>query len=267
LRVAQGVQDAGRPLGIRVQLYDARGNVESDLEMVRQLPTTVMRGAVIISFHSQALNETIYQLKVEGFPFVLVDQRLHDIDVDSVMADNYSGGVQAGQLLLRHGHKRIGFLGDLSASTTRDRLTGLRDALGDAGVPFGPSQVVDLRRDSDRLGDWSAIEEQCTRDILGGAHPPTALFCSCDAVARGAYRAIAGMGLSVPRDVSVIGFDDDPLAEWLVPGLTTIQQPFLEIGRVAINQLCRRIADGNSVPQQTVLPVQLVERGSVGPAR
>jgi DNA-binding LacI/PurR family transcriptional regulator len=266
LRVAQGVQDTGRPLGIRVQLYDARGNVDSDLEMVRQLPTTEMRGAVIISFHSQTLNETIYQLKVEGFPFVLVDQRMHDIDVDSVMADNYSGGVQAGQLLLRHGHKRIGVLGDLSASTTRDRLAGLRDALGDAGVAFGRSQVVDLRRDTDRLGDWSAIEEQCTHDIFGGPNPPTALFCSCDAVARGAYRAIAAMGLSVPGDVSVIGFDDDPLAEWLIPGLTTIKQPFLEIGRVAINQLCKRMADVNSAPEQIVLPVQLIERGSVGPA-
>jgi DNA-binding LacI/PurR family transcriptional regulator len=267
LRVAQGVQDAGRPLGIRVQLYDARGNVESDLEMVRQLPATEMRGAVIISFHSAALNETIYQLKVEGFPFVLVDQRLHDIEVDSVMADNYSGGVQAGRLLLSHGHKRIGFLGDLSASTTRDRLAGMRDALGDAGVAFGPSQVVDLRRDTDRLGDWSAIEEQCTRDMLERPHPPTALFCSCDAVARGAYRAIAAMGLSVPTDLSVIGFDNDPLAEWLVPGLTTIEQPFLDIGRQAINQLCKRMSDISSAPQQTVLPVRLVERGSVGPAR
>jgi len=267
LKVSQGVRTVGRPLGIRARLYDAQGDAELDLEMIRQLPSSDVCGAIIISFHSRALNESIYQLKTAGFPFVLVDQRLQDIDVDSVMADNYSGGLQAAQLLLRHGHRRIAFLGDLAAGTTQDRLTGMRDAIGDAGIAFDRSLVAELPRDTDRLGDWSANVELRTNEIMSRPHPPTALFCSCDAVARSAYRALSAMGLSIPGDVSVIGFDDDPLAEWLAPALSTIRQPFLEMGGVAIEQLCKRMSDKSAPAEQRVLPVQLVERGSIGPAR
>jgi DNA-binding LacI/PurR family transcriptional regulator len=267
LKVSQGVQTAGRPLGIRAQLYDAHGDVDLDLEMIRQLPSSDMCGAIIISFHSSALNESIYQLKAEGFPFVLVDQRLHDIDVDSVMADNYSGGMQAAQLLLRHGHRRIGFLGDLNANTTQDRLAGMRDAIGDAGIAFDRSLVTELPRDTDRLGDWSATVEQRTRDVMSRPHPPTALFCSCDAVARSAFRSLNAMGLSIPDDVSVVGFDDDPLAGWLSPALSTIRQPFLEMGNAAVELLCKRMSDSTTRAEQRLLPVTLLERGSVGPVR
>jgi LacI family transcriptional regulator len=127
--------------------------------------------------------------------------------------------------------------------------------------------VVDLDGDQDRLGDWSARVERATADLMGRPSPPTALFCSCDAVARSAYRALAAAGLNVPGDVSVVGFDDDPLAEWLSPGLATVRQPFHEMGERAVQCLRERMADPLVPVAQHVLPVSFVRRASLGPAR
>ena len=269
LKISRGVQVAGRPLGMRVQICDAQGDAEMDLEVVRQLPASGMCGAIILSFHSPALNEAIYRLKAEGFPFVLVDQRMQDIDVPSVVSDNYDGGLQAGRAILAEGHRRIGFLGDLAARTTAERLAGFRDAVGDAGLPFDRSLVVDLGGNADRLGDWSAPVEQATADLMGRPNPPTALFCSCDAFARSAYRALAAGGLSVPGDVSVVGFDDDPLAEWLTPPLATVRQPFQEMGERAVRCLREQLADPSAAAASShhVVPVTFVRRESLGPAK
>jgi DNA-binding LacI/PurR family transcriptional regulator len=263
LQVASGVKMAAKAAGMQMQLYDAQGDEETDLEMIRQLPETSARGAVIVSFHSKLLNGELYALQAKGFPFVLVQQRLRDIEVPSVMVDNASGGYEVGRTLVEAGHRRIGFIGDLFADTVSERLAGLRDAMGDAGLPFDRSLVSDLLEEQNRLGDWSPRVEQCVNDVMGRANPPTALFCSCDAVARSAYRALANLGLKVPDDVSIAGFDNDPLAEWLAPGLTTVRQPFREMGHAAIELLCRRIEDPNAAVEHRVMPVQLVQRGSV----
>jgi DNA-binding LacI/PurR family transcriptional regulator len=267
LQVSRGIQSLAREEGFQVQLYDAQSDVESDLAMLSELPAGPARGAIIMSLHSALFNEAIYALKIKGFPFVLVDQQLHDINVSSVAADNYSGGLQAGQALLELGHRRIAFIGDVIATTVRDRLMGLRDAIGDAGLPFDRSLIVDLSEEGDKLGGWAEKIGACTRDIMSIPNPPTALFFSCDGVARAGYRALAQMGLRIPEDVSVIGFDDDPIAEWLTPGLTTVRQPFFEMGVVAIQSLRERIADPLAPVRRNVLPVQLVKRGSIGQIR
>ena len=267
MQVSRGVQTSAKEMGIQVQLYDAHGDAELDLEVVRQLPAGPARGAVIVSLHNASFNEVVYGLKLKNFPFVLVDQRLHDIDVPSVMADNYSGGYQAGTALLKLGHQRIAFIGDLVANTVQDRLNGLRDAISDAGLPFDRSLVGDLVTEKDRLGDWSARVDECVRSVMSRPKPPTAIFCSCDAVARSAYRALAALGLRIPDDISVIGFDDDPLAEWLTPGLTTIRQPFPEMGQVALDLLGTRMSNPHSPAEHRVLPVALIQRGSIARVR
>src|SRR5690606_22625831 len=129
---------------------------------------------------------------------------------------------------------------DLVATTVRDRLMGLRDAIADAGQPFDRSLVVDLCEEGDpgRLADWSTHIDACTRRLMRRDDPPTAIFFSCDAVARAGCRALESMGLRVPADVSIIGFDDDPLSQWMSPALTTLHQPFFEMGQAAIEMLC-----------------------------
>ncbi len=263
LQVARGVQTAARERGVQVQLYDAHGDEELDMQVMRELPKGPAKGAVIISTHSSAFNEAMFGLKTSGFPFVLVDQRLHDIEVPSVVSDNYDGGHQVARLLVENGHRRIAFIGDLVASTVQDRLDGLRDGLGDAGLPFDRGLVCDLVVDQDRLGDWSSRVESAFSQLMSQSNPPTAVFCSCDAVARSVYRAAGKLGVRIPEDVSVVGFDDDPLAEWLTPALTSVRQPFREMGRRAVELLGARLADPNKEIEHSVLPVELISRASV----
>ncbi len=265
LQIARGAQLAGRGVGMQVQLYDAHGDAELDAQVVRQLPAGPARGAIIISLHSTAFSEALYALRAQRFPFVLVDQRLRDIEVPSVTADNHDGGQQAGRALLEQGHRRIAFIGDLHADTVQDRLTGLRDAIGQAGLPFDPALACDLVTERDRLGDWSQRVTACVDRLMALPNPPTALACSCDAVARLAFRALDGLGLRVPGDVSVIGFDDDPLAEWLSPALSTVRQPFQDMGGAAIGLLNKQMLHPDEAVEHTVLPVSLVQRDSIAP--
>lgn len=266
VQISRGVQTVAKGQGLQVQLYDAQGDEKLDLKMIRDLPHSQARGAVLISLHSHSFNEAVFALKERNFPFVLVDQRLHDIDVPSVVADSYSGGYQAGQMLLAQGHRRIAFIGDLIAMTVRDRLAGLRDAINDAGIAYDRSLVVDLVSGTDRLGDWSGAIDEAAQQLMTRAPRPTAVFCSCDGVAKLLYRSLAAMNLSVPQDVSIVGFDDDPIAEWLSPALTTVRQPFHDMGQAAIELLCERIANPTAPVQHRVLPVELIQRESVAPA-
>lgn len=269
LQASRGVQTAAHDFGIQPFLYDAHGNAEQDLQTLRALPDSGYSGAVIVSLHSKAFNHAIFELDRVGFPFVLVDQKFRDLDVLSVSADNYGGGYAAGQHLLELGHKRLGFIGDIVANTVSERLQGFRDAIADAALPVDRRLIIDLGPNLDRLGDWSDHVQAVTRDLMALPDPPTAIFCSCDAIARSCHRGLAAMGISTPQDVSLVGFDNDPLAEWMTPPLTTVQQPFFEMGQVALGLLNDLMADDYRPSTMTsrTLPVQLVKRASVAQAR
>lgn len=263
IQISRRVQSLARSRALQVQLYDAHGDERLDIQMIRQLPKSGARGAIIISLHSTQLNEALFSLKARRFPFILVDQRLHDIAVPSVMSDNYDGGYRVGQMLLDHGHHRIAFIGDLVAMTVRDRLDGLRDAINDRGIAYDRSLVVDLESGTDRMGDWSDAVNRATADLMGRTDRPTAVFCSCDGVAKLLYRALGAMNLRIPEDISIVGFDDDPIAEWLTPALTTVRQPFAQMGETAFKMLCRQMDDPNTSTENYVLPTELVHRSSV----
>jgi DNA-binding LacI/PurR family transcriptional regulator len=267
-QVSRGAQRVARERGIQMQIYDAHGDSASDVAILRQLPETQSRGAVIVALHNAAFNEAVYHLKSQDYPFVLVDQRLQDIEVPSVRSDNYNGGYQAGEALTKLGHREVAFIGDMDATTVRARLEGFRDAIADAGIPFKRSLQVDLNiAEQDRLAEWSDRVDSAVQDLVNRSDPPTAIFCSCDAVARAAYRTMQRSGLRVPEDISIIGFDDDPIAEWLSPGLTTIRQSFSDLGRVAMEMLWKRMENPHAVIEHQVLPVVLIQRGSVAPPR
>ncbi len=266
VQISRGAHDVAKQHGVQIQLYDAHGDPDSDLATVRSLPQSQARGAIIMSLHSTAFNESVFSLKMAKFPFVLVDQSLREVEVSSVTSDNYAGGQIAAKALLELGHRHIAFVGDLVANTVRDRLAGMRDAVADAGLPFDRTLVVDLLAEQDRLGEWSAQVDSAVRQLMSRPKRPTALFCSCDAVARLAYRTLAGMNIRIPDDISVIGFDDDPLAEWLTPGLASIRQPFAEMGRAAMEILMRQMDNPDAPIERRAVPVELVRRASIGPA-
>jgi LacI family transcriptional regulator, galactose operon repressor len=183
------------------------------------------------------------QLHEARIPLVVIDPvNPPPPDVPSVGATNWAGGLAATEHLLSLGHRRIGAItgpGDYLCS--RARTDGYRSALDRAGIGFDPALV--------RTGDFEH-EGGFVRggELLDGADPPSAIFAGSDQQAFGLYEAARQRGLRVPQDLSVVGFDDLPVARWLSPPLTTVRQPLAEMGRAAA-QMLDELIDG--VPLRT----------------
>ena len=164
------------------------------------------------------------------------------------------------EVLLAAGHRRIGFVTTDEDIPARDlRLTGYRQALEVYGLPFDPALVAVGGADA-RSGHTAGHR------LLAGPARPTAIFCFKDLAAMGVYQAAGELGLSIPGDVSVVGFDDQQLiSESLRPGLTTIALPHEEMGRWAVRTLLEQIAAGSQPLPVThaLLPCPLVSRDSV----
>ena len=269
IRIVRGAQQAARELGYEVQVCDAHGDVSADMESVARLSGNGTKGALIVALHTPAFYAAVARLKMEGFPFVLADARCHaETGIPSVASDNYAGGFLAGARIAQLGHKRAGFIGDAGASTVEDRLNGFRDGLAEYGVALPRAMAREITP-PDPFGDWGEQVRVACAKLLRDKNRPTAIFCSCDAVARACYRFCAEKKLRIPGDVGIVGFDDDPMAEWLTPGLTTIHQPFAEIGAAAMKLLCGQLTGTDAATQgHLALPVDWVERGSLAkPAR
>ncbi len=241
VEIARGIKQAGLSAGVRIQVHDAHGSLESDLQVLRKLPETAVHGAIIDSVHHPRFAEVLYELHAARYPFVLVDETLRDLQVPSVVADNYRGGYLAGRALMDRRHRRIAFTGFLGADTVRARLEGLRDAMAEAGVALDRSLVVPVRLEPVEIlelpADQATEIERAVRQILERPDRPTAIFFSTDLFMPQAYRAIRGLGLRIPEDVSVVGFDGDPLCRLLSPTLATVRQPAREMGKVAMEML------------------------------
>jgi DNA-binding LacI/PurR family transcriptional regulator len=272
VQIVQSAQALGMERGVRVQVYDAHSYLDWDVEYLTQLPRIAEDGAIIVSWHHPRFAESLYELRRQKYPFVLVDERLQDVQVPSVVADNYGGGYAAGQAVASEGHRRIAFIGELGADTVQARLDGLRDAVNDAGVSFDRSRVIALETPAD--GDWPAAVAAATRSAVDRPDPATAILYGNDQTAAHGYVALRAMGLRIPDDVSVVGFDDNPLCQWLDPPLSTVRQPSAEMGRVAMERLLEIVsrqswesaAGANGDSPHVVLPTTWIERGSVGKA-
>ncbi|MCL1910109.1 MAG: substrate-binding domain-containing protein, partial [Kiritimatiellaeota bacterium] len=269
IRIARGAQQAAREKGYEVQVCDAHGDESADMESVARLAGNGTRGAVIVALHTAAFHAAVMRLKTEGFPFVLVDAHLQDVaGIATVSADNYRGGFMVGKRFAQLGHRRVAFIGDAGASTVGDRLKGFRDGLAEFGVVLPRGMAREIKA-PDPFGDWGEqVRVECeklfgkTRGSAVHLHP-TAVFCSCDAIARTCYRYCAEKNIRIPKDLGIVGFDDDPMAEWLTPALTTVRQPFTEIGATAMRLLIAQLSGTDAATQSHhALPVKFIERGS-----
>jgi DNA-binding LacI/PurR family transcriptional regulator len=240
VRIVRGAQEVGAQRQLQTQIYDAHGQLGLDLEMLRRLPNGPTDGAIIVSLHHRRFTEVLVELRATGYPFVLVDQRLRDVDVPTVEIDNYGGGYLVGQKLAEYGHQRVAFLGPMSLQVVADRMNGFRDATLDAGVLFDRSLVVDLGGDG--VADWLNERLDATQDaviqLLSGPKRPTAIFDGSGDVAPLVYRAVQKLGLKIPEDVSVVAFDDSAkYSQFLEPRVAQLKHSWDFLGRAAMEML------------------------------
>jgi len=221
-------------------------------------------GLIFATFfhHSVAVPRTIYRL-----PAVLVDCFVEDRSLPSVVPDEVLGGRTATELLLAAGHRRIGLINNHEHYPARfGREEGYAAALAAAGIPFDP-QLVTYQGSSATAG-YAGVKA-----LLALPTPPTAIFCFNDRAAMGAYDALRKLGLRVPQDVAIVGFDNQEIiAANLHPGLTTMQLPHYAMGAWAVNYLLEEAQAAPSpslpaAPPQIKLPCPLVLRESHGSLR
>lgn len=194
-----------------------------------------------------------------GTPLIVVDPVAAAPEgVMSVGATNWMGGVQATEHLLSLGHTRLAYVGGEPTSTpANERLAGFRSAIETAGLDPNAAVVVPGAFDyDDGLG--------CTT-LLRAADRPTAIFAASDAVALGVLEAARQVGMRVPEDLSVVGFDDTFAAHAASPQLTTVRQPLTQMGRMAMQAAVEGARDGARVSPPVQLATSLVVRGSTAP--
>jgi LacI family transcriptional regulator len=200
-------------------------------------------------------------LPTQDFPYVLVDQIDNIYNSTTVDATNWQGAYDATTYLINLGHRRIGFImGHPLLNSAKERYDGYRSALQHNRIPDDKSLVIsgDYLTQSGYLG---------AQKLLALPKRPTAIFASNDLSAFGALDAIHEAGLSIPDDVSIIGFDDLPHASLVYPKLTTVRQPLAQIGQVAVRLLLEKLEDPEKEARRVTLATELVIRDSCASPR
>jgi LacI family transcriptional regulator len=248
----RAVEDAARERGVLVFAGSCDEDPDRERELIGSFRERRVDGIIVVpASHDHTY---LYEERRAGTALVFVDRPASHLDADSVISDNVGGAAQAVSHLLGHGHRRIGFLGDLlSISTAEERLRGYKQALASAGVGVEDDLIRTELRDPDAAA--LAIDR-----MLALPDQPTAFFTGQNLLTIGGVHALRQARRE--RDTALIGFDDIPLADMLDPAISVVAQDPQAIGRAAADQLFRRL-DGDTAPavHQTI-PVALIARGS-----
>ena len=251
-------------LGLFVESIEKRTREEGYYVMVRAVENAAELSAISRSWHMAGLiltgmfQDDFFEATRElGVPMVLIDSYVDQPDVYTVGLEDEQGGYLATRHLLENGHRAIAFASPAvrPGGVIDQRLKGYRRALAEFGVEFDPGWVFTQEisvEEGKRLG--RTLSER--KDLTG-------IFASADILAAGIMAGLAEKGVQVPRDKSVIGFDDNYLARLTVPGLTTIRQDAVQKGILATDMLLAQVRKEPPEQKKVILPVQLVERGSV----
>jgi DNA-binding LacI/PurR family transcriptional regulator len=254
--VVRGVEDVAYENGYTLLLCNSDEDPDKERLYIDIMLAERVAG-VIISPTAEKGNYSSVLLKA-GVPVVAIDRRMRDLEVDTVVVQNVGGAYQAVSHLIKLGHHRIGFIGGPSRTTTgRERLEGYEKALIEYQIELDQRLI--------KTGDFKLHSGyQMTCELLEMDDPPTAVFTCNNLTTLGALNCIHEKGLSIPRDIAIVGFDDMPWATSLNPPLTAVTQPTYEMGCTAANLLLQRIADKDRETVEINLEPILIIRNSCG---
>lgn len=243
-------------------VLDSRRNAQKEDDNIGALEDMALDGAVIFPLAFGRIAERLLQLKLDRFPFVLVDGAVPGLDFDSVRGDHYKGAYELTRHLLEGGRRRLAWVGNLSGYfSAHERYEGYRDALNDFGLPCDRKSVFALKVESPTAPFTDALED-ILKQMIAAPMLPDAIICGSDLEALAWLEMLKNRSIKVPGQIAVVGFDDHSEAARSVPSLTTARQPVREIGRQAARLMLERVSQPLEKPKQIVLPVTLVVRHS-----
>lgn len=212
-----------------------------------------------IIFMSQSINDSsfIYKIIEKEIPLVVLNTEIHDDSVINIISDDYSGAYKAVEFLIKNDHKHIAIIeGKKGFKSTQYRKEGYIQALIDNNIIINKDYMIAGNYDME--SGYKGMKE-----LLRLEHFPTAVFCSNDDMAVGAFKAIQERGLKIPQDISIAGFDDNIFSSFLAPALTTVKRP---IERMSVEGTKRilEVLEGNELKKETLfIKTELVIRDSV----
>jgi LacI family transcriptional regulator len=261
-QMIQGAQEAGWQHENLLLLVNIGSNAEMEQAAVEMLLDRQVEGIIYAAmFHRPASPPAI----IREVPTVLLDCFMADRSLPSVVPDEVQGGFTATETLIQAGHRRIAFLNNSDdIPATHGRLAGYQQALAAYNLPFDPALI----RKSAAKGMSNYESYAATLSLLEEPEPPSAIFCFNDRMAMDTYYALRHLGLSIPADIAVIGFDNQEIiAASLRPGLTTVALPHYQMGQWAVEHLLTLINHPKSTPlpapEQYTMPCPLIERSSI----
>ncbi|WP_420235610.1 LacI family DNA-binding transcriptional regulator [Streptomyces xiaopingdaonensis] len=259
MELIRGVENVAKVHQASVVLTESGTRHAPDPEWIEGVLQRRPLGVVLV--FSALPAEVKQQLRSRAIPFVIIDPAGDpDPDVPSVGSANWSGGVAATRHLIESGHRRIGIItGPEDMLCSLARLDGYRSAMSMAGLESDPALV--------KYGDFHVEGGyDGAKELLSLPEPPTAVFAGSDLQALGCLEAARVSGVRVPRDLSVVGYDDVSVARWASPALTTVHQPLQQMAEEAV-QLLLRLRVEEPVTTRLELATSLVVRKSTAPPR
>jgi len=249
-----GVRDKAWERGLTVSVAVTRGDANMEAAALAHLTAGPLVGLIYATINTRAVDAPAVR---PNLPVVLLNCHAAGGAFTSVVPGEVGGGQAATDVLIAAGHRRIGFInGEASMEAARRRLRGYRQALAAAGLPFDGALV--------REGNWQPLSGyDATRELMALDSPPTAIFCGNDLMAVGCYDALRELGLKIPGDVAVMGYDDREIAQHLHPPLSTVLLPHFEMGSIAADLLMDTASGSISHPLQIRVECPTVMRNSV----
>lgn len=258
--ILKGVEKVASQKNYNVIFASYQNILEKELEIIKKVLRQKVSGLIIMPGSVSAVMQFVSGLKAKDLPFIFVDTRLPDDEIDCVVSSNIKGGYLAAEHLIKLGHKKIAFLKeDISEMTVEDRLSGYKKALKD----------YDFEIDSDLMltvSDASSEEKQEEMSVFYNQQKPTAVIAHNDYLALDFYKMCRKNNINIPDDVSLVGYDNIESIKHIDVPLTSIAQFPQEMGMVAAERMLEKIENKNSrkkeLKKQIYYPVELVVRQS-----
>jgi LacI family transcriptional regulator len=257
--VVRGAEEVAWRAGYHVILCNTQGDLERERSYLEDMLAFQVEGLLVAPVGERS-RANLRVLKKNGVPFVLIDRSISGYDGDLVQGDSTAGAHRLVEHLIELGHRRIAMVTETAeVSTARDRVSGYRQALEDAGIEFRPELVSEA----------SAIDPRAAHDatlaLLDLPEPPTAIFSVNNIAVVGVAEALRERGLEIPKDIALVCFDDIEHASRFHPFLTVMAQPAETFGTIAMQLLLDRLAGRVAERRRlVVLPADMIVRQSSG---
>jgi LacI family transcriptional regulator len=258
----RGVQDSANELGYQVILGNSDYQYEKEVKLVEVLRERQVEGLIITTTNLKG--NILKNLLDDGFPFILLYSTVRKGPMSAIGIDNYLGGYRATEHLIHQKHSRVAMLagGFNFSDRSFHRWHGYKKCLKDNHIKYDPNLVLQTVYSLS-----SGLEG--VKSLLSLKSPPTAIFCSNDILAIGAMEGARESGISLPEDLSIVGFDDMKIASFVNPTLTTIRQPAYDMGKFGTEVLLHHIREKSYKPIRRILETSLIIRESttIAPVR